>query len=859
MKVTKITELEQEIVKLRKTNAVLMRQVEHNMNAQSGTFSLFQQAISMEGKAQSLETKNIKLEELNKLKDEFLANTSHELRTPLNGIIGIAESLLDGVAGELNQLTQNNLTMIANSGKRLSTLINDILDFSKLKHREIELQLKPVSLQAMAKVVIFLSKTSLGKLQLINSIPKELPSVHADENRLEQILYNLIGNAIKFTEYGKIEITAELIQDEWMQITISDTGIGIAKDKLTKIFQSFEQEDGSTERKYGGTGLGLTITKQLVELHGGKIWIESQVGVGSKFSFTLPISKSVATPSELKHAKESSLEKPIDIILPTKHEGFFNIMIVDDEPVNIQVLINHLSLQNYNIIQANSGIEVCALIEQGVKPDLVLLDVMMPNMTGYEVVQEIRKQFLINELPILMVTAKNQTSDLVTGLEAGANDYLTKPISKNELLARVKMHLNLYNLSTAYSRFVPHEFLKSLNKESIVDIQLGDNLEQEMSILFSDVRDFTTLSEQMTPQNNFDFINNYLKYMEPIISKHGGFIDKYIGDSIMALFPKKADKAVQAGIDMLFALNTYNSIHKKQPKIKIGIGIHTGKLMLGTIGSKNRMDGTVISDAVNLASRLEHTTKVYGNSLIISQNTLEQLDNPSKYSIRFLDNVKVKGRSEKVKVFEVFDADEPKLKINKLATLTKFEQAVNLYQKYDFTTVKRLMTECLQVNSQDKVARTYVKRCQNFLKVKQSSDWIEIAQTVQWTSDLSINHPIIDEQHKELFNQIKNLIMSIGSENTKEVEIAIRFLEDYIIHHFTIEENYMQQHNHPDYAKHKAAHEHFKKNFCYIKNYYQKNGESIYLSLLIQDEIVNWFIYHIKKMDQKLTLQKDDR
>jgi DNA-binding response OmpR family regulator len=180
----------------------------------------------------------------------------------------------------------------------------------------------------------------------------------------------------------------------------------------------------------------------------------------------------------------------------------FKILIVDDEPVNIQVLINHLSLQNYSLTQASNGTEALAAIEQGFKPDLILLDVMMPRMTGYEACQKIREKFPANEVPILMLTAKNQVNDLVEGLSVGANDYLTKPISKTELLARIKTHLRLSNINIASGRFVPHKFLQLLNKESIIDVALGDNVQQEMSIVFSDIRDFTTLSESMTPEDN---------------------------------------------------------------------------------------------------------------------------------------------------------------------------------------------------------------------------------------------------------------------------------------------------------------------------------------------------------------------
>lgn len=407
---------------------------------------------------------NADLQRLDKLKDEFLANTSHELRTPLNGIIGIAESLMDGVTGSLPQETHFNLSLIVSSGRRLATLVNDILDFSKLKHETIELQLKPVEMRSLAEVVLTLCRPLIGSknLQLINRISPELPPVSADENRVQQILHNLVGNAVKFTDSGTVEISAELSGAEnshsQVAITISDTGIGIPEDKFEHIFESFEQADGTTARQYGGTGLGLAITKTLVELHGGKINVESTVGVGSRFTFTLPVSKEVNTQSqEILKVGQLRIERSSELSIPsysesqnlqptTSDRSRFHILIVDDEPVNRQVFANYLSLQNYSISQASNGLEALELLENGFKPDLILLDVMMPRLTGYEVTQKIRETWQANELPILLLSAKNQVSDLVVGLDVGANDYLTKPISKDELLARLKTHLNIKQL-----------------------------------------------------------------------------------------------------------------------------------------------------------------------------------------------------------------------------------------------------------------------------------------------------------------------------------------------------------------------------------------------------------------------------
>lgn len=671
--------------------------------------------------ATQLQEKNQELQELNQLKDEFLANTSHELRTPLNGIIGIAESLMEGVTGELPDPTISNLSLIVYSGRRLTQLVNDLQDFSQLQHQNITLSLKPVGLREMTEIVLKISQPLVGNkpIELINDISPNTPLVDADENRIQQILSNLVGNGIKFTESGEVRVSSRII-DNFLEITVSDTGIGIPPEKFERIFVVFEQGDGSISRKYGGMGLGLAISKQLIELHQGTIRLESEVNRGSKFIFTLPISQSQVAPPSAGTVSRVLVPREVSenqlISTPTaitENQGSFNILIVDDDPVNRQVLLNYLALENYIVTQAEDGLEALNLIEQGYHPDLILLDIMMPHMTGYEACQRIRSQYSSGELPIVLLTAKIQVSDLVEGFDSGANDYLTKPISKKELLARLKTHLRLAKVNIAYGRFVPHEFLKFLHRDSIVEVKLGDQVQQKMSVLFSDIRSFTTLSESMSPKDNFDFLNSYLSRVGPIIRNHQGFVDKYIGDAVMALFPETADSALQAGIEMLKCVGGYNIEIREnnQPAIAIGIGIHTGNLMLGTIGEEQRMESTVISDAVNLASRLEGLTKTYGAGLIISDRTLLSLTNPEEYHTRFLGSVRVKGKRQPVSIFEVYDADGDRLKAFKQETKDIFEQGVMLFQEGKFREASLIFQELQQQNSQDRVIQLYIERC----------------------------------------------------------------------------------------------------------------------------------------------------
>jgi len=271
----------------------------------------------------------------------------------------------------------------------------------------------------------------------------------------------------------------------------------------------------------------------------------------------------------------------------------------------------------------------------------------------------------------------------------------------------------LTELNVAYDRFVPYEFLQILEKENAIEVKLGDHVEKEMTILFSDIRGFTSLSEKMTPPENFNFINEYLSLMEPLISQHNGFIDKYIGDAIMALFPLQVDDAVQSAVAMLMALANYNQRRQQHNLscIDIGIGLNSGVLMLGTVGGKNRMDGTVIGDAVNLASRIEGLTKNYGTPLLITEHTYQKITDVSRYQIRIIDRVKVKGKSTLVTLYEVFDAQPPAMVELKLATLDDFEQGVKYYHQGYLDEALANFKQVLKLNPHDKAAQSYLQRC----------------------------------------------------------------------------------------------------------------------------------------------------
>ena len=275
-------------------------------------------------------------------------------------------------------------------------------------------------------------------------------------------------------------------------------------------------------------------------------------------------------------------------------------------------------------------------------------------------------------------------------------------------------------LTEAYQRFVPKQLLTNLNKDSILDVQLGDQVQKEMSILFSDIRSFTSLSESMSPEENFRFVNKYLSKMGPIVRDNHGYIDKYIGDSIMALFDRSPEDAVHTSVKMLDALRLYNKerIQEGNNPILIGIGVNTGKMMLGTLGESDRMEGSVISDAVNLAARLEGLTKLYKTPLLLSEETLLKIGD-SIFDTRLIDKVAVKGKENPVMVYEVLNGEYTDLRDAKISTLPKFKKGFELYQNQQFENALELFRTCIEKVPEDGVAELYIERCEKLI----SSGW----------------------------------------------------------------------------------------------------------------------------------------
>ncbi|MBE9065995.1 adenylate/guanylate cyclase domain-containing response regulator [Leptolyngbya cf. ectocarpi LEGE 11479] len=297
----------------------------------------------------------------------------------------------------------------------------------------------------------------------------------------------------------------------------------------------------------------------------------------------------------------------------------------------------------------------------------------------------------------------------------------------------VENNHHLEQLLQAYSRFVPQELLQFLQKESVIDLQLGDHVSKEMAILFADLRGFTTMAEAMTPQENFNFINTFLGYISPEIARHNGLVMKYMGDGIMAVFPDGVDDALRASIAQAQRLRDYNQ--RRQTKgyapLSVGTGIHVGRMMVGIVGENHRMQGDALSDNVNLTARLEGLTKYYGVQLLISEDVLQKLTGCDRYSVRLIDRVIVKGRHTPITVYEVLDAEEDTARANKLKTLPIYLKALDFYQQGDLTEAQDWFQRVLQADPNDKTVQLYLERLQLLQRQGLPDNWQGIWEFTQ--------------------------------------------------------------------------------------------------------------------------------
>jgi adenylate cyclase len=412
-----------------------------------------------------------------------------------------------------------------------------------------------------------------------------------------------------------------------------------------------------------------------------------------------------------------------------------DIVIVDDNPANLRLLSVVLRESGHRVRTAiNARIALSAIRAQ--QPDLVILDITMPDINGIELCRILRSDPLFVDLPIIFLSALDSIADKSEAFDLGGVDYITKPFKPEEILLRARTHLaigrlkrqlelvnreleervllrtrQLSALNTAYATFFPHECLRLLGKVDILELQLGDHVEREMTILFADIEGFTTLAESMAPPAIFALINDYLSHVGPVVREHGGFIDKYIGDAIMALFLRPND-AVEASVALLAALGEFN---RKQAlagegALSVGIGVHCGTVSFGILGENQRMQGTVIGDAVNVAARIEGLTRAYGAGILISEAAKALVRDDASWTYRLIDTVPIRGRRGSTVVWEVLApavVPEHAARVDQIETYNRGLQA---FDRGQWAEAEQLFRAVLAVTPEDQASRSYLER-----------------------------------------------------------------------------------------------------------------------------------------------------
>lgn len=428
-------------------------------------------------------------------------------------------------------------------------------------------------------------------------------------------------------------------------------------------------------------------------------------------------------------------------------------------------------------------------------------------------------------------------------------------VLKNAISAHQQARLLLQQTEKAYGRLIPHQLLKLLDIKSVIDIKLGDQVERKMTIMFADIRNFTPLSESMSPAENFEFINSYLSQMEPVISAHQGIIDKYMGDAIMSLFSQGADDALVAAIAMQAKLIDYNEGRKRAgyEPIDIGIGLNTGMVMIGTVGGAERMDSTVIGDAVNLTPRIEQATKTYHAPLLISQYTLYDLADPSRYDIRFLDRIRVRGNTQPLSLYEVFDGDPEELRNGKRTTKAMFEEAVAYYHLKEIPRALELLKKCVEMAPQDISALIYLTRCHDYLSTGNHVSTGELNNRLEWKDSFILGIAEIDFAHKEMFERMGAFNAVVHKGGSQALDEILTFLEGHTRDYFKIEEELMHRHSYPFLENHLQEHRRFIRDIAALRAAADAGlADPLHLSFRTMLMMCDWFAGHFAKTDRHM-------
>jgi adenylate cyclase len=440
-------------------------------------------------------------------KSRFLANMSHELRTPLNAVIGITEMLMEDAEESGDTTVREPLERISRAGKHLLQLINEVLDLSKIEAGKLEISYQPVALTPLVDDVVGEVEPLAEKNgnRLVVECPPDIGAIRSDPTRLRQIILNLLGNACKFTERGSVTLSvgrSRANDVDWISIRVTDTGIGMTKDQLGKLFQEFSQVDNSTTRKYGGTGLGLAISDRLCRLMGGSIEVESERGVGTTFTVRLPVDH----PGSLDAAPIKT--EPLTAAYTPARTN--RVLVIDDDATVRNLMRRYLSREGFDVVTAGGGREGLEFARE-LHPSVITLDVFMPDLDGWSVLQEIKHDAELNRVPVIIMTIADEKQK---GFTLGAAGYLTKPVDRAqlaELLNRFKSPTTTPRVLVVEDNVTDREMMRRLLVGEGWEVAVAVNGREALDCLKSDHPDLVLLDLMMPEMDGFEFLAEFRK------------------------------------------------------------------------------------------------------------------------------------------------------------------------------------------------------------------------------------------------------------------------------------------------------------------------------------------------------------
>ena len=631
-----------------------------------------------------------RLLEADRVKTEFFQNISHEFRTPLTLTIGPLES----ACNRKEDLPYEQAVIALRNSRRLLRLVNQLLDLQRLDAGRMQPSFRPCDLVGFcySTAESFRAYCDKKGLHLITQL-QDCPLLYLDIERFDKVIYNLLSNAVKFTpEGGNITLTVAQAGAHCL-LQVKDTGIGIRTEQIPYLFERFHQAEGSASRSYEGSGLGLALVKELVELHGGQISVESVYGEGTTFtvwlhfgSTHLPAERVLEIPAEFHSSKaaveladvEADLSEDeaenhnFEALEPVNSETVAGtVLVVDDNPDLRFYVSGILRDSGFAVLLARNGKEGFAVAKSR-RPDLILTDLMMPLISGLDLIRMIRQDEELQGTPAILLTAKADEDTRIEGVERGADAYLSKPFNDRELLAEVRnlialkqnerrvQQLNSYLTESVLRRFLPPSMVKAAAAGDLaLDLRPEPRL---ITILFSDIVGFTEMANTLRSRRVAELLNEYLAAMTKAIFDSGGTVDKFVGDAVMALFGapeeltpnEQVRRAVAAARLMLRSLKELNERWLEQgivgengvPPVRFRCGIHQGTAVVGMFGGPDRSDYTAIGPSVNIAARLQEVAEP--NTVLISAAVADYVEEGRIVKYKPL---KLKGIDETVLTF----------------------------------------------------------------------------------------------------------------------------------------------------------------------------------------------------------------